>query len=233
MTDKQKSNTQELITSLYLRLNGYLTSGFIFQSSEDKVGGEVDLIAIRFPLHRQDETEHNSSDFLEITNDIDIIIAEVKSKGQQLQFNNSLRNEHNISRLLRWIGLFDDNIISSVTKVLQDLVTPKQNTKRQGLLSTDPIATKFGNVKVRPVIFSPERVELNNADKFINWTEINDFVWSCLCPTEKREECGTRYDFTAWGQGLNEIVKVYKDGQKNSKKPQTIEEIYSLLSAEK
>ncbi|MFD1000352.1 hypothetical protein ACFQ21_13600 [Ohtaekwangia kribbensis] len=233
MTDKQKSNTQELITTLYLRLNGYLTSGFIFQSSEDKIGGEVDLVAIRFPLHRHDETEHNSSDYLEITSDIDIIIAEVKSKGQQLQFNSSLRNEQNLSKLLKWIGLFDDNIISSVTKVLQDLVTPKQNSKRQGLLTTDSIATKFGNVRVRPVIFSPERIELNNADKFINWTEINDFVWSCLCPTEKREECGTRYDFTAWGQGLNEIVKVYKDGQKNSKKPETIEEIYSLLSAEK
>ncbi|HEY8934001.1 MAG TPA: hypothetical protein VIM65_02230 [Cyclobacteriaceae bacterium] len=230
MTEKQKSTTLEQISTLYLRLNGYLTSGFIFQSSEDKIAGEVDLVAVRFPLHRQDETNHNSSPFLEITTDIDIIIAEVKSNGQKLQFNKSLRSEENLTRLLRWVGLFDDNTIPLLTGELQNLMTPKENSMRKEFLATRSTQTKFGNVKVRPVIFSPERIETNNADKFINWTEINDFVWSCLCPAEKREACGTRYDFTAWGPGLNEIVKIYKDGQKSSKKPGTIDEIYSQLS---
>lgn len=227
--DKQKSEIQELITTLYLRLNGYLTSGFIFQSNENKIKGEVDLLAIRFPLHRQDETEHNSSIYLEVPNDIDIIIGEVKSKGQRLQFNDSLKDKQNLSKILGWIGLFDDKTISLLVVELQTLITPIQNSKRQSLMTTKAIPTNFGSVKVRPIIFSPERIELNNADKFINWPEMNNFIWSCLCPYEKRDKCGTRYDFNAWGQGLSKIVKLYKETQKQNKKLNKIDDLYSQL----
>ena len=41
-----------------------------------------------------------------------------------------------------------------------------------------------------------------------------------------RDKCGTRYDFTAWGQGLNEIVKAYKDRQKTQAKFAAISELY-------
>ena len=87
MTDKNKSTIQEQLATLYLRLNGYFTTGYIIHSEENKIEGELDILAVRFPLHKQDDTEHNSSVFLEISSNIDIIIAEVKSKGQRLQFN--------------------------------------------------------------------------------------------------------------------------------------------------
>jgi len=92
--------------------------------------------------------------------------------------------------------------------------------------STKIIETNFGNIVIRPILFSPEKININNADKFINWTEINDFVWLCLCPSDIRMKCGTRYDFTAWGQGFNEIVKAYKDRQKSQTKFETITELY-------
>jgi hypothetical protein len=228
MSTKEKSDIQELITTLYLRLNGYLTTGFIFQSSEEKIAGEVDMVAVRFPLHRQDETEHNTSEFLEPTNDIDVILGEVKSNGMRLQFNNSIRSKQNIEKLLKWVGLFDDDTLSKLADEIVNMVIPKQNSNRKNLLATSTL-TSFGQVRIRPILFSPERVDLNNADKFVNWKEINDFLWTCLCPPEKRMECGTRYDFNAWGHGLNEIVKFYKTRQKTNQKPESINEIYSAF----
>lgn len=80
MTDKEKSTIQEQLATLYLRLNGYFTTGYIIHSGEKKIEGELDILAVRFPLHKQDDTEHNSSEYLELAENIDIIIAEVKSK---------------------------------------------------------------------------------------------------------------------------------------------------------
>lgn len=67
MTDKEKSNIQENLVKLYLRLNGYFSTGFIIHSSENKINSEIDNISVRFPLHHQNDTEHNSSDYLNVS----------------------------------------------------------------------------------------------------------------------------------------------------------------------
>ncbi len=230
MTEKEKSTILELLATLYLRLNGYFTTGFIIHSPENKIDTELDIVAVRFPRHKQDYAEHNSSIFLEVPQHIDIVIAEVKSKGQQLQFNGPLRQQLTLEpwqKILEWIGLLEDTQIPSIAKELNLLVQTPVNSKRNYLLSTKVISTSFGKLTLRPIVFSPERSNMNNADKFINWIEVNEFIWSCLCPSEDRGLCGTRYDFTAWGNGLNEIVKVYKDRQKAQSKFQSIEEFYA------
>lgn len=230
MTDKEKSTIQEQLATLYLRLNGYFTTGYIIHSEEKKIEGELDILAIRFPLHKQDETEHNSSEFLEITSNIDIIIAEVKSKGQPLQFNRCLKQQDTLEplrKLLKWTGILTDDKIDDIAIELNILIQPIENLQLKSFRSTKIIETNFGNVTIRPIIFSPEKLNVNNADKFINWTEINDFIWLCFCPADRREKCGTRYDFTAWGQGFTEIIKAYKDRQKNQIKFNGISELYA------
>ncbi len=234
MDSKEKSALQESLTTLYLRLNGYFTTGFIVHSEEKKISGEVDIISVRFPYHKQDDTEHNSSDFLEISPNIDIIIAEVKSKGQSLRFNDCLRIKgkdslDSIQKILLWIGILENNKIYELSHEIYELIQTKVNSQLKTFRSTKPIKTNFGEVRIRPILFSPERQTINNADKFVTWIEINSFIWDCICPdeTKPRPMCGTRYDFNAWGKGLDEIVKIYKDRQKSQKMFQNIEEFYN------
>ncbi|OIQ95993.1 hypothetical protein GALL_219900 [mine drainage metagenome] len=229
MTDKEKSTIQEQLATLYLRLNGYFTTGYIIHSDEKKIEGELDILAVRFPLHKQDDTEHNSSEYLELPENIDIIIAEVKSKGQSLQFNDCLKQQNSLEplqKLLFWTGVLEDDKTDKIATELNALVQTQENSQLKTFRSTKIIATRFGNLAIRPILFSPERININNSDKFINWTELNDFIWLCLCPADNREKCGTRYDFTAWGQGFTEIIKVYKDRQKTQNKFKTIDELY-------
>lgn len=229
MTTKEKSIIQEQLATLYLRLNGYFTTGYIIHSDEKKIEGELDILAVRFPLHKQDDTEHNSSEYLELAENIDIIIAEVKSIGQPLQFNDCLKQQNNLEplqKLLFWTGVLEDDKIDETATELNALVQTQENSQLKVLRSTKIITTRFGKLTIRPILFSPERININNSDKFINWTELNDFIWLCLCPADTRVKCGTRYDFTAWGQGFNEIIKVYKDRQKTQNKFKTIDELY-------
>lgn len=236
MRNREKSIIQENLATLYLRLNGYFTTGFIIHSEGNSIDAELDIVAIRFPKHKQDYTGHNSSEYLEVPPYIDIIIAEVKSKGVKLQFNDSLRQQSTLEpwkKMLEWIGLLTDDQIISVAEELNILVQPMVNSQRKYLRSTEIIKTEFGDLTVRPVIFCPERVRKNNCDKFIDWTEVNDFVWKCLCPLETRDSCGTRYDFTSWGIGLFDIVKVFKDRQKTQDKFKTMTELYSDITNNK
>ena len=42
MTSKEESNIQENLVKLYLRLNGYFTTGFIIHSNKNKIKSETD-----------------------------------------------------------------------------------------------------------------------------------------------------------------------------------------------
>jgi hypothetical protein len=230
MTEKEKSIIQENLSTLYLRLNGYLTTGFIIHNNMNKISGELDILAVRFPNHNQDDTKHNSSEFLEVPQNIDLIIGEVKSLGKSLQFNNCLRTTEDVNviwnKILKWVGILEQECIDKILPDLIQLVQTKENSQLLYLKSLS-VESKFGKISIRPIIFSLERNNIHNADKYITWTEINDFIWMCLCPTKNRDECGTRYDFTAWGADLYKIVKVYKDRQKEQRKFMSINELYA------
>jgi hypothetical protein len=232
MTDKQKANIQENIVKLYLRLNGYLSTSLIIHSNEKKISGEIDIIAIRFPYHIQDDTEHNSSEYLEIPATIDIVIGEVKSHGITLKFNKSLRNDNLVSltKTLKWIGIFKQDQIEEIAQNFLDLIKPVENSQNTNF-RTLLIHTEFGPVSLRPILFGPESISTRlMSDKFVGWREIDDFLWSCLCPSFIREECGTRYDFNAWGNELSDIVKVYKDRQAEQNRFANIKELYTAIN---
>lgn len=235
MASKEESLIQEAICKLYLRLNGYFTSGLILHGlKENRTFGELDIIAVRFPTHTQDEAEHNSSAILSVPDAIDVIIAEVKSQGQPLKFNRSLSTDGELTgwlHLLRWSGILKEDQLLDVARQLNSLVIPKMNehsTEFPCVVSE----TAHGSVSFRPILFSPERVNLNNASLFITWTEINDFIWTCLCPeVGSRDSCSTRYDFQLWGSELSPIVKAYKSRQKSQVKFVTIKEVYSFAAS--
>lgn len=236
MTNKEKSNIQENLVKLYLRLNGYFTTGFIIHSSENKINSEIDNISIRFPNHSQNDTEHNSSEYLGVSKNIDIIISEVKSKGVKLQFNKSLYEKNcnqNWSKLLSWIGVFNSSQIDKISSEIIELIKPTQNSNLKEFRSIENIKTDFGLVNLRAILFSPEKTSQNSSDKIINWTEINNFIWLCLCPNEERINCGTKYDLTAWGSEFEYIVKIYKSRQKEQNELKSIDELYSEIEKNK
>ena len=232
MTSKERSIIQENIVKLYLRLNGYISTGLIIHSHEKKISGEIDIIAVRFPYHTQSDAEHNSSEYMEIPETIDVIIGEVKSHGISLNFNKSLRNESLIplNKVIKWIGLFKEEQIPEIAQKLLLLIKPVENSNKTSFSSVI-IKTEFGLISIRPILFSPESItNVSNTDKFVGWQEINNFLWSCLCPSNIREECGTRYDFSAWGSGLSEIVKAYKDRQRLQNRFNNITELYNDIN---
>ncbi len=236
MTSKEKSNIQENLVKLYLRLNGYFTTGFIIHSSDNKINSEIDNISIRFPNHNQSDTEHNSSEYLGFSKNIDIIISEVKSKGVKLQFNKSLYEKNCIQnwyKLLSWIGVFKSSQIETISDEIIRLIKPVQNSKLKDFRVIEDIKTDFGLVNLRAILFSPEKISNNSSDKIINWTEINDFIWLCLCPNEKRINCGTNYDLTAWGTEFEYIVEVYKSRKDEQNKLKNIEELYAEIEKNK
>ena len=75
--------------SLYLRLNGFFVTGFIVHSplhGQNRV--ELDALALRLPYNCEPERQIGPDPVLELSEKYtDLAICEVKSKGQQLQFN--------------------------------------------------------------------------------------------------------------------------------------------------
>jgi hypothetical protein len=72
-----RSHIQEKLVALYLRLNGYTTSGLILHSPEDEsVEGEIDLIGVQFIHHSQPDRIIGCSEELDIPSDsfVDILV---------------------------------------------------------------------------------------------------------------------------------------------------------------
>lgn len=233
MATKVQSTIQENLCILYLRLNGYLTTGLILHDRrENKQKGEIDILAIRFPFHSQDETEHNSSPYLEVPTTIDCIIGEVKSRGIPLHFNDNLSSQNEIEgweKLLKWFGFIPPANLERLARLMNHLVLPIEGDTRSTFL-THVEESAFGQLFIRPILFSPERITPHNEPKFVHWTEINKFIWECLCPISgSRDFCGTRYDFDLWGVGLKEIVRAYKRRQKIDQKFEDIKDLYEEL----
>lgn len=111
-----KSDIQETLVSLYLRLNGYFVSGFIAHA-DNGVRTEMDVLAVRFPLHSEPEREVLPCERLVVPTDrIDFVVAEVKGGSRNVRFNPAFwRNPDSIRAVLRRFGAFDDREIDRVS----------------------------------------------------------------------------------------------------------------------
>jgi hypothetical protein len=225
---KEKSLLQESLVKLYLRLNGYFTSGFIVHSeTHGKNKTEIDILAIRLPYNSEPEREVGPSKFLPLGKNItNILICEVKARGQQLQFNDSLRSHPDrIKSILRWVGVFKENEIGELPIELARAMSPK-NANKENITSIEGPR----NIAIIPLISSPERkYKRDNQPFFLYGDEIFNYVWQCMCPAEPRECCATHYDFTGWGREFYPIVNYFKSRAADDG-PGSMKDLYKYLN---
>lgn len=201
----------ESFAVLYLRLNGYFTTGLIVHSDDAHAGNqsEVDVLAIRFPQHRQPDRLVPTDQCMRAPdNRIDVVIVEVKSGVGPLQFNRGLRESADaIAKVLRWVGLFDDRTIEDLVPKVQTALAPNGGGGTQAPIEAN-------GAQVRGVLFAPDRgVRRANQPLFVGGAQMMAYIRTCLSPPAPRPACVVRYDFGLWGQELEPIVRYFKGRQ--------------------
>lgn len=218
-----KAKAQELLVTLYLRLNGYFTSGFIVHSpKKGRNRTEVDVLAVRFPLNREPERQVQPAPELDPSTTVtDVVIGEVKSKGAPFKFNDALTSSpDSLTSILRWIGLFDDaEVQSGVAHLLPQLSA----WKNQPPTFAGPRATR-----VRAILFCPELSSKQPTDPWhISGSEIFTHVCRCLSTSVRPPDCARVYDFGLWGQ-LAPFVRYFKSRKKQG--PGDLKALLAYLS---
>jgi hypothetical protein len=222
-----KPEVHEALATLYLRLNGYFTTGLILHSPEwGQNRTELDCFAIRHPNHSQPEREVQSSEFLAIPKgEVNLIICEVKSSLKGLTFNEPLRTDPRALRaLLRWAVVFDEPQIESVAERLQPLL--KSDVTAEAVRN----GVREGLYRVRPLLCCPPVSEIDIADQWcLVGTEVFRFANKCFNPPNKRDSCSTRYNFEQWGYALRPLIEYFKNvGSGNTP---NLDDLYSHLAA--
>jgi hypothetical protein len=121
-----------------------------------------------------------------------------------LKFNNAIKSKgsrsiENITQLLRWCGLFEENELTYLTRQVISIADSDAIAFENSFAKVE-LKNRFGKITIRPIIFSIESTHLEGENqKFINGIDIIEFIWKCLCPDEKRTNCSTRYNFNNWG----------------------------------
>lgn len=230
----EKNELEESLIALYLRLNGYFTSGFIIHSShKGDIKSEVDIVATRFPLNREPKRGVKPCPSLSVPeNLIDFIIGEVKNREAEPNFNDSLHDVSNIEYQLRWIGAFTDNEIAIIAKQL----LAQLETKKDGFPTVQwpqpekdkPISAKY---QIRMILFDLYPAHKNDA-RCISGNAAITHIWNCLRTDSKHLECNRRYNYEAWGPIYSPIVKYFKN-KKRKEHLGNVDELIQWISDKK
>lgn len=211
-----KAELQENIVKLYLRLNGYITNSLIIHSSEKfKNKSQIDIIAVRFPFHAQDDRIVGPCQFLQIpANTTDVIIGEVKGGKEKNQFNESLRKDvEALTKLIKWLGVSKKGEIPKIVKWLQQETEPKEIAK----LADFPALVLDKQISLRPIVFNVDDSKLrNNKSRFVPGQEMLNYIWKCFRPASDRLTCSVEYPKNMWGPEFTPIVTYFKDQNRNS-----------------
>jgi len=205
--DKERADIQEALLLLYLRLNGYFVSSFIVHSCEwGRNITQIDALAVRHPFNREPDRVVRPSDFLK-PKGTDLLVCEVKSQSQPLQFNESFRkNDAAIRNVLDWAGLFDQEETARIARDLKPLLRPSTPASEAERGVPGPRETT-----VRPLLCSPERRSCRETQPwFLCEREMFSYIAECLNPEAKRATCSTRYDINLWGSSLAPLVRHFK-----------------------
>jgi len=220
----KQSDVDEALAALYLRLNGYFTTGLIVHSpNHGQATTEVDCVAIRMPNHRQTDRIVGDAPFLAITPGFtDIIICEVKSDPTKVTFNNPLKSSQQaIKAILEWAGVHADANIANVAENIQPLLADQAPADQSvaGIVED--------GVRVRALLCCPTSAPSDGTRWLLDGAEILRYAEECFNPPELRETCSVRYNFQQWGYPLSKIVTWLKD--KRRQNPATIDELYQHL----
>lgn len=218
-----KPAIDEILTQLYLRLNGYFTTGLILHSPTwGQNRTEIDCIAIRHPYHNQPDRIVDTSDFLSVnTGVIDLLFCEVKHKPELLGFNKKLKTDSEALRnALRWVGIFKEEEIDPVLERIIPLF--KEDSSQEEVLN----GIIQNNCRIRPLLSCPSLSEDNYDRWCLVGSEILSYFEKCLNPSEKRDSCSTRYNFQQWGYPFYQIIECIKNNEETE-----INDIYDRLIA--
>jgi hypothetical protein len=213
----KKSELQETLVSLYLRLNGYFVSGFIVHApGTDNAGNraQVDALGIRLPYNSEPEREVRSSEYLQLPNGItDIVLCEVKGGREPLQFNQALREVGAIQSVLRWIGAFEEKEIENLVQPVREILSPHDPDTPQAFRA---VPSADGRYQLRAMLFAPDREEpRKNQTRYVHGLELVGFINRCMRMESPREQCTTRYDFGLWGGLYEPIVRLVKSAARD------------------
>lgn len=209
-----KSDIQETLVSLYLRLNGYFVSGFIVHAAQG-AGTEMDILAVRFPRYSEPEREVQPCCHLGTFDNIDFIVGEVKGGPGAINFNHRFRADPEIVRtVLRRFGAFADDEIDRVSGEVGSLLDPSKLNKASSFPELDvTLAHEIGDrqAKLRFVPFAAEQQRPpKHARPYIFQDDLLAFVWKCFRPECQRALCDVRYNFELWGPQYVQMVQYFK-----------------------
>lgn len=222
MRRPQYDQLYEALVALYLRLNGYFTTGLILHTERSARNnrGQVDWLALRAPFHDQEARGVPASEFLNLREGLgDILICEVKSSVRP--FNRSLQDPASIADVLRWAGTFPesdiDELVRSLTPLLDD--DAASEARSAGVVK--------GNFRVRPLLCYPSRKRADVDGWVLCEDEVMQFLDRCLNPRYAPVACGRRYGYELWGEAFEPIVRWFK--RRKDRDPLTVTELFRNL----
>jgi hypothetical protein len=221
------SDAHETLLTLYLRLNGFFTTGLVVHHPErGRARTEIDCLAVRHPWHAQPEREVPCAPFLAPAPGIvDLLICEAKSAAKDVAFNAALKNDAAAAAdVLRWSGLFSEHTLPAVSARVRDLLQDNVGLEqaRNGI--------RADNVRVRGLLCCPPVATADVPDRWcLVGAEILDFASRCFNPPEPRCTCSTRYNFLNWGRELAPLVQYFK-GLEPGERP-SLERLYRYLES--
>jgi hypothetical protein len=226
----KKPQVNEALVVLYLRLNGYFTTGLVVHAPEwGNTRTEIDCLAVRHVNHQQPNRKVGTSPFLEIIDDrVDLLICEVKSVPQEVAFNDKLRSDPTVlEHVLEWAGVFANKEISHVRDELLPILGQGLDAK------CAHIGVQTGGARVRGLLccLCPPDLDAHLPKGWcLNRSEIFQYANQCFNPAEKRDTCSTRYNFELWGSWLAPLVVYFKETFKRGETP-SLDGLYKHLGA--
>lgn len=215
----------EALTTLYLRLAGYFTTGFVAHSSIwGQTLSDIDCLAVRHPLHSHPDILVDPPAFLDLRSpETDVILCEVKSDPEQAHFNETWKVDSNVIKAaLRWVGLFSDEAISEILPKVRPLL--EKTVSRECALA----GISSSSCRIRFLLSCPPANNLQvNGRWVLTSEEIFRYALDCFNPPVHRSSCSTRYNFQIWGNWLSPIVR-YLKGLSNGESA-TLDGLYTCL----
>ena len=221
-----RSDVQENLFSLYLRLNGYFVTGFIVHADQGNKT-EMDALAVRFPYHHEPEREIGHSPVLDTSDSLlDFLVCEVKGGEGNVNFNVSFREDTEaIASVLRRFGAFTNEEISSLVPRIQAVLRPEKILQSREYPTLD---IPRNNSRLRFLLVAPDQKRGANGQKpYIYGDDMISYIWECFRPEVQRQSCGVRYNWDLWGEQYTKLVKYFKG--KNRIAPGDIESIYAYF----
>ncbi len=224
-----RSDIQETLVSLYLRLNGYFVSGFIVHASYG-VGTEMDVLAVRFPRHKEPVREVQPCGHLTIPAAcVDFIVGEVKGGSNNVNFNVRFRdNPEAIQTVLQRFGAFANAEIDRICAAVPSILEPGRLERSASFPELDVALCEAAGMqtgKLRFIPFAAEQCRSSSAIRpYMFEDDLLGFVWKCFRPEQQRQRCNVRYNYELWGPQFVQLVRYFKDSSRSA--PGTIRDIY-------